>query len=73
VGSESNPPYALAHPPDLVGFDWTEQFANMGENWILGDIDPANFGFASNEYGDALEGWMNNHMPALLGNLGYGG
>ena len=64
----------LAHPPDYPGYDSSEAFANLGENWVLGTsgIDPEHFGFADNIAGQNLNNWMNWMMPTFLSNMGLG-
>jgi RHS repeat-associated protein len=62
----------MAHPPYLPGYDWTEQFANMGQNWVLEDTgyDPDHYGFKNNAYGLDLRDWMDDYFEFFLDNMG---
>jgi hypothetical protein len=58
---------SISHPPELYGYDFTEAFANAGENLILGalGVDLANNGFDVG-YGDVIKGWMEDWIPIFL-------
>lgn len=48
----------VSHPPTLGGYDTSELFANMGENWVLENIDQENHGFKNNVLGIQMRDWM---------------
>jgi hypothetical protein len=60
----------------MTGFDFTEQFANMGENWVLEGTYGAYgyFGFATSDFssyqGNELRNWMDLMMPKFLNKMG---
>ena len=62
---------SVGHPVKLEGYNFTEAFANIGQNWVLeANFDPDFTGFIG-DYGDDLRNWMNNNMPIFLGRMGY--
>jgi len=50
-----------------------EAAANNFQNWVLEatNIDPTHYGYAPNQYGDDLRGWVNDWMSYFLSHLGY--
>jgi len=69
----------MAHTPNNKGFDSSEAFANMGQNWYLEELDVniarknhEQYGFKNNEYGNAIEGWLNSNMPKFIKSLEVG-
>jgi len=62
----------IAHPPSYGGYDSSEAFANLGQNWVLDatNVDVGNSGFKG-DFGDTLRNWMNTNMPTFLKNMGY--
>ena len=47
----------LAHPRYTGGYDNTELFANMGENWVLETVD-SDHGFSNTVLGYQMRDWM---------------
>jgi hypothetical protein len=62
----------VAHPPSYSGYGSAEAFANLGQNWVLEatNVDLTHTGFAPNQYGDNLRGWMGGWMSTFLKNMG---
>ena len=58
----------VAHPSTNDEYNKFELFANMGENWVLGNIDPINHGFLDNTMGVNMSDWID--LSWFLGNMG---
>ena len=62
---------SVGHPAGLERYNFTEAFANIGQNWVLeANFDPDFTGFKGG-YGDTLRDWMNDNMSIFLGRMGY--
>jgi RHS repeat-associated protein len=70
----------VSHPNNMAGYDNTEEFADMFENWVLDmyPVDPKHHGFDNSDAGKTRRDWMSSSgeypgrgIPKWLRDMGF--